>query len=69
MIRKYFAENKFGFQPVMGGTGDQYTVGKAYGVRAYPTNFLVDSDGKVLWNGVGFDEKAMREALNKALAR
>lgn len=49
----------------MGGSGEQYTLGKAYGVQAYPTNYLVDSDGKVAWRGVGFNEPELREALAK----
>jgi hypothetical protein len=32
-------------------------------VQAYPTNYLVGPDGKVLWRGVGFNEKALRDAL------
>jgi hypothetical protein len=51
----------------MGGSGEQYTLGKAYGVRAYPTNYLVDAaTGKILWRGVGFNEEALRAALAKA---
>ena len=49
-----------------GGEGENYQVGKAYGVQAYPTNYLVGPDGKVLWRGVGFDEDALRAALAKA---
>jgi hypothetical protein len=50
----------------MGGQGEKYTLGKAYGVQAYPTNYLVGPDGKVLWRGVGFDEGSLRSALEKA---
>jgi hypothetical protein len=65
-ILKYVAEGKFTFPIVMGGEGSNYAVGKAYGVQAYPTNYLVGSDGKVLWRGVGFDEDALRKALTAA---
>jgi hypothetical protein len=64
-IQKYIQEGKFGFKIVMGGQGDQYTLGKAYGVQAYPTTYLVDSDGKIVWRAVGFDEAGLREALGK----
>lgn len=67
-IRKYVQEGKFTFPIVMGGKGEQYTLGKAYGVRAYPTNYLLDSEGKVAWRGVGFSpatEKTLRDAIEK----
>lgn len=66
-IRKYVTEGKFTFPIVMGGSGEQYTLGKAYGVKAYPTNYLVDAaTGKVLWRAIGFNEAGMRAALAKA---
>ena len=65
-ILKYVAEGKFTFPIVLGGEGSKYAVGKAYGVQAYPTNYLVGPDGKVLWRGVGFDEEGLRKALSDA---
>lgn len=70
VITQFFTEQKFSFRPVMGGIGEQYTVGKAFGVRAYPTNYLLDSQGKVLWRGVGYGantEKELRDEIGKAL--
>jgi outer membrane lipoprotein-sorting protein/peroxiredoxin len=61
VITEYFNENSYTFRTVMGGSGDQYTVGRAFGVRAYPTNYLVGADGKVLWRGVGYSEKALAD--------
>jgi hypothetical protein len=65
-ILKYVAEGKFTFPIVMGGEGSNYAVAKAYGVQAYPTNYLIGADGKVLWRGVGFDEGGLRKALTDA---
>jgi thiol-disulfide isomerase/thioredoxin len=65
-VNKYVEEKKFSFKIVMGGRGQDYMLGKAYGVQAYPTNYLVDADGKIIWRGVGFDEDALRAALAKA---
>ena len=61
-------ENKFTFQIGLAGKngGKEYKIADQYGVMAYPTNYLIDSKGKVLWRGVGFDEKALRTALEKA---
>ena len=65
-VQTYVQEGKFTFPIVMGGRGADYTLGKAYGVQAYPTNYLVGPDGKVLWRGVGFNEDALRQALAEA---
>lgn len=66
-IQKYAAANHFTFPIVMGGSDPMYAVGKAYGIYAYPTNYLVDAEtGKILWRGVGFDEPGLRGALKKA---
>lgn len=43
--------------------GGTYDVAEHYGVSAYPTNYLVGTDGKVLWRGIGFDEAAIRKVL------
>ena len=64
-INQYVDENKFTFRVVMGGSRETYTSGPAYGVQAYPTNYLLDADGKVVWRSVGFDEAGLRAALEK----
>jgi hypothetical protein len=58
-------KNKFTFRIVMGGSDASYAVGEAYGVVAYPTNYLIGPDGTVLWRGLGFKEKTLRQALAK----
>lgn len=67
-INKYVAENKFSFAVGMAEQkeGGLYDVAEKYGVMAYPTNYLVGADGKILWRGVGFNESEMRQALEKA---
>ena len=70
VINKYVNENKFSFKIGMSGKktsdGKAYDVPALYGVQAYPTNYLVDPDGKILWRSVGFDENGLRDALAKA---
>ena len=65
VINKYIQEKKFTFQIGMADKkeGGIYDVGEKYGVSAYPTNYLVDASGKVIWRGIGFDEAAIRKAL------
>ena len=69
-ISSYITDNKFSFKVVLGGVGENYTLGKAYGVSGYPTNFLVGPDGKILWNGIGYTPErfqGLREAVEKFL--
>jgi peroxiredoxin len=66
-IRKYFEEEKFTMLPVR--QGDAGEISEAYGVMAYPTNYIIAPDGTVAWRGVGFDEEGMREALEKTAAK
>lgn len=66
VINKYVQENKFTFQVGMADKkegGGIYDVAEKYGVSAYPTNYVVDSSGKVIWRGIGFNEAAIRKAL------
>jgi thiol-disulfide isomerase/thioredoxin len=66
-ISDFLKTNSYTFNVAMGGVGENYAVGKAYGVRAYPTNILIDSTGKVLWRSVGFrDITPLRDALKAA---
>lgn len=60
-IQDYWKQSKFTFTAVK-GTQKMFD---AYGVLAYPTNYIVDSKGKVVWRSVGFDEEGMRAALKK----
>jgi thiol-disulfide isomerase/thioredoxin len=63
-ITQYVNDNKLTFKIVMGGSGEQYTLGKTYGVLGYPTSYLVDAaTGKIVWRGLIFTEEALREAL------
>ena len=68
VINKYVEENKFTFTVGMADQkeGGVYDVAERYGVSAYPTNYLVDSAGNVIWRGIGFNEEAIRKALAKA---
>lgn len=46
-VGKFVRENKI---PYIVGSGAEATK-KAYGIRGYPTMFIVDPDGKVAWSG------------------
>lgn len=65
VIKKYVKENNFTFLIGMKGMGDNYDASTQYRVEAYPTNYLLDSTGKIVFRTVGFDEEAIRAALKK----
>ena len=60
VIAEWWKAGRFRHQPVM-QQGD--SVSRAFGVRAYPTNYLIGPDGRVVWRGVGWDEAGLRAAL------
>lgn len=68
VIKKYIDENKFTFKVGLAGknVGAAYDIAGKYGVQAYPTNYLLDPTGKVLYRSVGFNEAGLRSALKKA---
>ena len=47
------------------GLDEKPDVSQKYGVQAYPTNYVLGPDGKVVYRTTGFDEKAIRAALEK----
>ncbi len=62
-IREYFEKEKFGFRPLLQQSDE---VSRVYKVSAYPTNYLIGADGKIAYRAVGFQEAALRAALEKA---
>ena len=65
-INKYTAEGGFTFKIAMDRpkANDTGLSGK-YGVKGYPSNYLLDSNGKIVFRSVGFDEAGIRAALAK----
>jgi hypothetical protein len=46
----------------MGDTGSP-SVFDRFAVQAFPTNYLLDSRGNVVFRSIGFDEPGLRRAL------
>ena len=63
-INNFAAEFGLTMPLVQGGSGND-SVSKAYGVMAYPTNYIVDSSGTVIATFVGFDEEGIMNTLHK----
>jgi hypothetical protein len=67
-INKYVKDNKFSFVIGLGGGNsgeEKMDMARDYGVQAYPTNYVLDSNGKVVFRCVGFDPEGIRAALAK----
>lgn len=47
------------------GSGKADDIFKQYKVEAFPTNYLLDSAGKVVYRATGYDETGLRSALEK----
>jgi peroxiredoxin len=63
-VSQYVKDNKLTFKIVLGDSGEQFTLGKTYGMSGFPTSYLVDAaTGKIIWRGLIFTEEALREAL------
>ncbi len=63
-INDNLKEGNFNFPVAMNAKGGP-DVAKLYKVEAYPTNYLIGSDGKIKARFVGFDEAGMKDALKK----
>ncbi len=63
-ILKYVKEGKFAFPMAMNGK-DANDVAKAYGVQAYPTNYVLDPTGKIVARFTGYNEEGIKKALKE----
>lgn len=64
LIKKYFAKNKLTF-PVVRDSKGAGSVAALYSVAAYPTTYILDGTGKIVWHSVGSGGNQIRLALKK----
>ena len=64
VISTWWRDAGFKLSAVQQHEGD---VSGAFGVQAYPTNYVIGPDGKVIWCGVGYDPAMIRGALASTL--
>ena len=66
-VQKYAAEQKFPFPVGLGGenasSGNDPV--KLYHVSGYPTNYILDGSGKIVWRDIGYNDDAVRATLVK----
>ncbi len=68
--KKFIAENKLSFHFLENGEGPAEVVRKTFGVTTFPTSFLIDREGRVLYVHVSFeagDEKELEAHIRSLL--
>ncbi len=65
-ILQYLKDASLDLPVALGGGGPKFTVGKAYGVQAFPATYLIGANGEILWRGIGLDEAGLALALKDA---
>jgi peroxiredoxin len=66
-VRKHVKDRGLKLPVGLGGNKFEGSeVGKAYGVHAIPTTYLICPDGTILWRKTGFDKAELNDALKKA---
>jgi peroxiredoxin len=53
---KFIEENGLTYTMLENGEDETEIVGKIFKVRGYPSSFLIDRDGKVMYFHLGFEE-------------
>jgi peroxiredoxin len=68
--KKLIKDNTLTYRFLENGQGDSEVVRKVFGVTTFPTSFLIDRDGRVMYVHVGFeagDEKHLEEQIRGLL--
>ena len=66
----FIEENGLTYTMLENAEGDDEIVGNLYKVRAYPSSFLIDRDGEVMYFHLGFeagDEEHLEEEIQSLL--
>jgi peroxiredoxin len=64
--RKFIAEQGLSYTLVEDGEGEAEVASSLYKVRAYPSSYLIDREGRVMYFHLGFeegDEKQLEEEI------
>ncbi|MBC8424367.1 TlpA family protein disulfide reductase [bacterium] len=67
---KFIAENKLTYPCLENGEGDAAFVYETFQVGSYPTSFLIDGQGRILFTHLGFaegDEEKLAAEIERVL--
>lgn len=66
--KKFIEENKLNYHFVQDNEGEDAVVRSVYKVNGYPTTFIIDRNGRVIYSHLGFsagdEEKVEKEILS-----
>jgi peroxiredoxin len=68
--KKFIADNKLTYHFLENGEGGAEVIRKVFGVTTFPTSFLIDREGRVMYVHVGFeagDEKHLEDQIRGLL--
>jgi len=68
---KFITENKLTYPCLENGEGDAAFVYETYQISEYPTSFLIDGKGRILYTHLGFaegDEEKLAKEIEKVLS-
>lgn len=66
-VEKFLKERKYNIDPLMDDESEVFS--GLYGLRSFPTTFILDRDGYIAYGNEGFmDEAALKSAIEKALS-
>lgn len=68
--KKFVAENGLTYTFLENGEGDNEVARNIFKIRGYPSSFLIDRDGKVMFFHLGFepgDENKLEKEINELL--
>ncbi len=66
-VQKYMSDGQFTFKAAVDGKETNHAVAGVFHVHGrYPTTYLLDPSGKVLWRATGLEDAGLKAALAKA---
>ena len=63
VVAMFYLQGGFTFPSLIGEKS--MVIATSYNVNSYPTNYVIDSSGKIVASFDGFDEAGIRAALKK----
>ena len=70
LAEKFIAKHELTYPALENGEDEAEVVKSVFGVQSYPTSFIVDREGRVMYSHLGFepgDEKKLAEEIESLL--
>ena len=70
LAMKFIEKHGLTYHAIENGEGDDEVVESVFGITSYPTSFIIDRDGRVMYSHLGFeagDEEKLAEEIESLL--